>query len=127
MRLGFIFSVCAWGALASQVSLAVDTESAMEVQDLSGTTAHFTGTVGTISVALPSSPGNIISEVVIKCPFQTPTTKQLQVSFDGGVTYFTLDPGEFIGWSVKGKRRQIHIKGAVVGVVYDVIMNREGY
>lgn len=111
----------------AQVAFSADLLPAFETQDLDGGTTHYNGTVGTSAIAIPTVAGNIISEVVIKCPFQTPTTKKLLVSFDGGTTFFTLDPGEFIGWSVKGSRRQIHIKGGVAGVSYDVLLNREAY
>lgn len=120
------YLICAM-LLWAPAALAVDLMPAFELQDLDGSTAHFSGTVGTSAIALPTVAGNIISEVVIKCPFQTPVTKTLKVSFDGGTSFFTLDPGEFIGWSAKGSLRQIYIKGGVAGVTYDILLNREGY
>lgn len=96
-----------------------------EGQDVLGTTAHFNSTVGTTAVAVPSSPGNAISEVLVSCPQQTPNTKKLLVSFDGGTLFKTLEIGEGLVWSLKGSPTQIHVKGNEANVSYEIIMNRE--
>lgn len=117
--------LAAW--VFAPLAVAADASPGFETQDLDGATTHYSGTVGTTAVAIPAVAGSVISEVVIKCPYQTPVSKKLLVSFDGGTNFFTLDPGDFIGWSVKGRRTQIHIKGSTAGVAYDVILNREAY
>jgi hypothetical protein len=109
------------------VADAVDTAPGFETQDLEGTTAHFNGSLTTSSVAVPTTGTTIISELLFKCPYQTPTTRNCQISFDGGTTFFTIDVGEFIAWSVKGRRTQVHVKSNTASTSYIMVINREGY
>jgi hypothetical protein len=89
-----------------------------------GSTTQFVGTVGTSSSAVPASPGDYISSVIIRCPNQTPVTKTLSWSIDNS-TFHVLAVGEFIGLSIKGNKQQVYLKGNVAGVNYEVTMNRE--
>jgi hypothetical protein len=89
-----------------------------------GLSAQFVGTVGTASTAVPSSAGDPIATVFIRCPSQTPVTRRLLYSFDN-VTFQVLSPGEFIAWSLKGNKTQVYIKGNVATVDYEVLVNRE--
>lgn len=98
-----------------------------EQQDLAGSTAHFNGTVGTSTIAVPTSPGNVISEVIVSCPSQTPFSKRLKVSFDGGTTFHTLKPNDDLIWGIKGEVKQIHLQGNVSSVEYEIVMNRESF
>lgn len=97
-----------------------------EVEDLSGTTNHFNGTVGTSAVPIPASAGNTISEVLVENSFTNSSNKQLLVSFDGGTTFKNLGgPGASLVWSPKGRMTQIYIKGNSASVSYEIIINRE--
>jgi len=96
-----------------------------ETEDLLGQTTQFTGTVGTTSTAFPTVATTSIAECLIRCPSQTPNSNRLLYSFDGGTTFGTLAPGEFIGWSLKGSPTQIRIKGNVASVNYEIILNKE--
>jgi hypothetical protein len=97
-----------------------------ETEDLQGSTTHFNGTVGTTAVQVPAVAGNIISEVLIHCPLQTPKTKKCLVSLDGsGTGFLTLEQGTILGWATKGEIKQIDIKGNEAGVDYEIVLNRE--
>lgn len=96
-----------------------------ENKDLVGSTTQFVGTVGTTAILVPTVATFAISECLVRCPNQSPNTRRLLYSFDGGVNFGTLSPGEFIGWSLKGSPLQIQIKGNVAGVLYEVLVNRE--
>jgi|WetSurMetagenome_2_1015567.scaffolds.fasta_scaffold199831_2 hypothetical protein len=96
-----------------------------ETEDLQGTTTQYTGTVGTSAISIPTVAGTGIAECLIRCPTQSPNTRRLSYSFDGGTTFSILSPGEYIGWSLKGSPTQIKIKGNVASVDYEVILNRE--
>jgi len=97
-----------------------------EVEDVLGTTAQFSGSVGTASTAVPAVAGAPITEVLVRCASDnTPVTKRLLVSFDSGTTWLTLSPGEYIGWGFKNLPTQIYIKGSVASVAYEIVMNRE--
>lgn len=96
-----------------------------ENKDIYGTTTQYQGTVGVTAIAFPSVASTAIVECLVRCPGQSPNTKRLLYSFDGGITFGTLSPGEFIGWSLKGEIKQIYIKGNVANVSYEVILNRE--
>jgi hypothetical protein len=116
----------AW-TIWSSIAFAGDTAPGFETQDLEGTTTHFNGSLTTSSVAVPSSATTTISELLFKCPYQTPTTRNCQISFDGGATFFTIDVGEFIAWSPKGKIKQVYVKSGTAGTTYIMVINRETY
>jgi len=99
-----------------------------EVTDTKGSTEHYDSTVGTTPETLPASPDKIISEVWIENDItNTPATRELEVSFDGGVNYTIMLLGEGITWSPKGDKRVIHIKGSAASVKYKAIINFEEY
>lgn len=90
-----------------------------------GTTTQYAGSVGVTAINIPTAAGDPIVTCLVRCPAQTPNTRRLLYSFDGGVTFHTLSPGEYIGWSLRGAKTQIQIKGNVASVVYEVTLNRE--
>lgn len=115
------------GVLVAPASFSADAPPGFEIQDLDGTTTHFSGTLLTTNTAIPGSATTVISELIFKCPYQTPTSRTCQISFDGGTSFFTLGVGEFIGWTPKGRIKQVHIKSNTSGTTYDLIINREAY
>lgn len=97
-----------------------------ESKDLSGSTAQYASTVGTSPISLPPSPGNILAYALVRCGTDnTPVTKRLLYSFDGGVTFGVLAPGEYVGWPLRGGPTQIQLQGSTAGVLYEVILNHE--
>lgn len=111
----------------SQIAIAADVPPGFEIQDLQGSTVHYSGTASTVEANIPTVADKVISEVFFKCDFQTPNTKKCLISFDGGTGWLTLDVGEMIGWSQKGKRTQIKVKANTTGVTYQAIVNYETY
>lgn len=90
-----------------------------------GSTTQYQGTIGTTPAQIPSVAGFDIAEALIRCASDnSPITKRLLWSLDN-VTYHTLAPGEFVGWTLKGQQTQIWIKGSVAAVTYEIILNRE--
>jgi hypothetical protein len=102
-----------------------DISPQFENSDLQGSTTQFTGVVGVTAISLPPTAGTAIAEALVRCPSQTPNSNRLLYSFDGGANYFTLSPGEFVGWSLKGGVTQVLIRGSVANVQYEVMINRE--
>lgn len=100
----------------------VDLAPQQEIVDSKGITVQYAGTVGTIATNIPTTPGNRINAMFIRCPNQT-TSRTLSYSIDNGTTFFVLSPGEAITWPLKGSRTQILIKGNVAGVLYEVMLN----
>lgn len=123
----------AWAAtalflfLCARAALGADAAPGFEIEDLNGTTTHFSGTLTTSNVSLPASATTVISELIFKCPYQTPTSRTCLISFDGGTNFFALAVGEFIGWTPKGRIRQVVVKSNTAGTTYDMVMNREAY
>lgn len=103
-----------------------DSAPQFEVTDTKGSTGHYNGSVGTTTVAIPTVADKVISSCWIENDIDnTPTTKKLSFSFDGGTTFTELKLGESMIWSPKGDKKQIHVKGNVAGVSYKVIINYE--
>lgn len=96
-----------------------------ESKDLSGSTAQFSSTVGTAPVSLPPVAGAIIAYALVRCGSDNSQSKRLLFSFDGGVTFGSLTPGEYVGWPLRGGVTQIQVKGNVTGVDYEVVLNHE--
>ena len=114
--------------LVPTLSYSGSTVGSVELEDLVGSTTHFSGSVGTTPIQIPASAGNIIAEVLIHCPLQTPKTKKCLFSLDGsGTGFITLEQGSVLGWSVKGEITQIEVKGNEAGVNYEIILNREDW
>jgi hypothetical protein len=108
-----------------------DSAPEFETIDGLGFTVQYQGTVGTSSIQVPSVAGFSISDAIIRCSSDnTPITKRLLWSIDN-VTFHTLAPGEFVGWTFKKligtstEIRQIYIKGNVAAVGYELIVNTE--
>lgn len=92
-----------------------------------GQTRIYSGSVGVTPQFLPQSVFRPIDEIIIKCPYQTPSSRRLEISIDGA-TWFTLAVGEWISFSPKkdtsGNRiLQIVIRGNTSSVLYEAIIN----
>jgi len=99
-----------------------------EVTDTKGSTVHYDGSVGTTPTAIPGSPDKVIAEFWIENDIHnTPVTKRLEFSCDGGTTYTELNISEGVAWTPKGDVTQIYIKGSIAGVLYKMIINYEEY
>lgn len=97
-----------------------------ETVDIDGSTIHYNGSVGTTPTTIPTVANKRISEFFIECDIDnTPVTKRLLFSCDGGATYTTIRPGESMIWTPKGRITQLYIKGNVAAVSYQMIVNYE--
>lgn len=99
-----------------------------EQTDALGITRHFNGSVGTTSVLVPSVTQGDILEVLVKVPVDQPNSRRLKVSFDGGTTYLTLIPGDFVVWDPRKNNsltliQQIRLEGNVNSVDYETLFN----
>ncbi len=95
-----------------------------------GTTANLddiqlSGTVGTTAIDLPAVAAGEIKVMIISVPQQTPVSKKLQFSIDGGTNYFTLSVGGMVGWE-PSDISQIKVRGSVAGVNYDILLKVVG-
>jgi len=93
--------------------------------DLSGSTAHYVGTVGTTPTSIPGASGAPIAEVLINTQSITSGSARLLVSFDAGTTFTTIKRNTILGWSPRGPITQLVIKGNEAGVEYDLVVNYE--
>ena len=97
-----------------------------EIQDMDGSTVHYNSTVGTTPVAIASVGNKEVSEFWIENPLEnTPVTKRLSFSCDGGTTYTELRIGESMIWTPKGRIREIYIKASAASTSYKMIVNYE--
>lgn len=97
-----------------------------EIQDMDGSTKHYSGTASTTPVAIPTVADKEIAEFWIENDLNnTPATDRLSFSCDGGTTYTELKIGESMVWTPKGRIKQIYIKGSAATVLYQMIVNYE--
>ena len=105
---------------------AADPVPTTSVPDTSGSTKHFPGFATAAALSVPASPGNVITTAIV-VNHEDKKTETLDYSFDGGVTYSTLKPGSFIGFSIKGGLTQVKVKRgstATADIDFDIILNR---
>lgn len=94
-----------------------------EVKDNSGSTVAEEGTATTTVQSVPSSPGNIIAGLSSWNDGSVP----LEISFDGGTTYFKQDKKSFFSHNVKGEVRQLQVRTASGTAGFRFILNLEEY
>lgn len=87
-------------------------------------TYPFSGSAQLTNTLLPPAPIGEIKQVYIQCRVQTPSSKRLLYSLDGGSTFNEIAVGGAVAWEPKDIE-QIVLKGNVANVLYDVLMNIE--
>jgi len=105
-----------------------DQRPQFEIDDSAGSTVSYAGSVGTLAVNIPTAANKEIGHYFVRCKIdQTPITKRLQVSIDGGTTYRLLGIGEWMSGTLRGTPRikQIQIKGSVSTVDYEAVLDFE--
>lgn len=106
----------------------VDLSPEFETTDELGQTRQYSGTVGTTPINIPSSPFRSIDSFLLRCPNQSPTSRRIEFSLNGGVNWMTLGVGEYIGWSPRKDSSgndivQILIRSNTAGTAYEAIIN----
>lgn len=90
---------------------------------LGGTLTAYSGTATTSVSNIPSTAGNNIVEAIIK---NDDVFTDLLVSFDGGTTYFTIDPRSSLSIDkVRGNITQVKLKTNAGTASYDAILGAE--
>ena len=87
-----------------------------------GTTDHFNGTATTSPANVPASAGNAITSVMVKNT--NSANINLQVSFDGGSTFYDIERGEVLSGEPKGSLTQFIVQTASSTATYQSIVNR---
>ena len=102
------------------------TESFEQV-DLSGSTGHFNGSVGSTLTSIPGFADKNVSEVFIQ-NVSVPANRVLLVSFDGGSNFISVGRNSHLAWTPKGYLSQIKIKSqSSLSVDYEILVNFEEY
>lgn len=94
--------------------------SQTDIRDQSGTTVHASFTATTTPTNFPSSPGNLISDVIIV----TPEDDLVEISFDGGTNYFPICCS--FAWAPK-QVAQIKVKTSSATAAVYILANLEDY
>ncbi len=85
---------------------------------------QFTGSVTTSPTNFPAVAGNDLVDISILSRIQSPSSKRLLFSFDAGVTFSELAPGQSFSWNLNSAISQIQLKSSVDTCDFDLIMNR---
>ena len=91
-----------------------------EITDNDGTTTAITGTATTTPAGFPTTPGQGISQVLIK-----PLGNFFEASFDGGSTYLSIVRNSVLTWDVKGEPTQIFVRTTSGTSDFEMLVNRE--
>lgn len=91
-----------------------------EISDNRGTTVAYTGTATTTVANVPSVAGEAISQCLVQS-----LDKNLEVSFDGGTTYFPFERNGLLTWDVKGRPTQLKVRTSAATCPYRIIINFE--
>lgn len=104
-----------------------DSVPQFEVTDIEGTTIHFGGpSTVTTAINIPTVAGGVISEFLIMAdPSNNPSSAKIEVSFDGGTSWYPLFNGGVLTWTPKGRLTQLKLKASGVGLKYYGLINRE--
>ena len=97
----------------------------VEIQDKSGTTELFAGSVGTSPLIIPTVADKFLDEVSIRCAVDQPRIRRLEFSYDGTV-WHRLRVGESREEEPRGDIKQLRIRAAGFGVTtvkYEVAIN----
>ncbi|MEM4359727.1 MAG: hypothetical protein QXT45_04305 [Candidatus Bilamarchaeaceae archaeon] len=100
-----------------------------EFTDELGQTRQYSGTVGTTPIYVPALPSIFgIDAFLIRCPPQSPNSRRLQFSLNGGANWMTLGVGEYVGWSPRRDSSnnlitQVMIRGNSANVEYEILIN----
>lgn len=108
--------------VSEQLNEVIDLLGGTGTSDLE--TLQFAGSVGLSNVSLPVIASGELTQVILSCRVQSPSSRRLLFSLDGGVTFFTLSPGSMVGWEPKDIT-QVIIKGNAASVDYDILINRK--
>lgn len=103
--------------------MGINNGSFSETSDNVGSTKAFQGTATTTPSNVPAVAGNKISQAGVS----NTGSIDLQVSFDGGVTFTTLLKKEFLSWDIKGEPTQLIVKTPSGSTTYDILINFEDY
>lgn len=89
-----------------------------------GTTKQFNGTATTTAASIPAIADKTISEVLVRSVLTNPTARKLLASFDGGLTFLTLNRSEGVIWSPNAQK-QVVVKSDSSTTDYEVVINFE--
>ena len=76
-----------------------------ETEDNAGRTENFSGTATTTVSQIPAVAGESISGYLFIAD-----ERNIELSDDGGITFFPVKNGEAIIWDVKGNITQLHVR-----------------
>ncbi len=101
--------------------------SQFDVQDITGETRQYVGTVDTVAINLPPTPvaDKFVSEILFNTQELGTSVQRLLYSFDGGVTFNQIKRNTILGWFVRGQIQQIQIKSNTGTINYDIVVNLE--
>lgn len=101
--------------------MAINSGSNHEISDNEGSTVVYSGTATTTPANVPASAGNIMSGFGL----QNTGNENMQISMDGGTTYFTVGKKDFFAWDVKGNITQVQVKTPASTTTYEIVINFE--
>ena len=100
--------------------MGISNAGQIEVSDNEGRSEAFSGTATTSVTNIPSSAGQKISEALVAVD-----GNNVQISFDGGTSFWDVPKKAAFAWDVKGEITQIQIKTSSGSTDYSILVNFE--
>lgn len=90
-----------------------------------GSTVAYSGTATTTPASVPAVAGNIINQIALK---RSPTGSQnLEISMDGGSTYFPITKADQLTWDVRGEITQVLLRTTASTITWNMLINFEEF
>jgi hypothetical protein len=102
--------------------ISIDENKSQEISDNLGSTVAYTGTATTSVQNVPSVADKVISGFGL-----TVSGNNVQISVDGGTTFFNVPRRGSITWDVKGEIQQLQIKTSFGSTDFDLLINFEDF
>jgi len=101
-----------------------DNIGGFESRDVLGTTTVIVGTATVTPTDYPTVSAGCISEFYIEN--MDSSSKELEISLDGGTVYKKIKADSFWAWSIKGEATtQLKIRRVTTDVAFELVVNRE--
>jgi hypothetical protein len=113
-------TVDGYGNLITSQASSTVSRRGLDTYSIKGTPQHFNGTVGTTATTI--IPTTTTIAILVSNPGTNAGGVTLEVSFDGGINFFTIERRGSL--AIETEVSSFQIKGSVAGTAYEILVTR---